>query len=264
VRIYIRLIIVALFLLAAFAGAAGFLIYSASRHEPQFYQQALRIEPELQREAGDELEQSMLELHNSARDEGRWEAVFTESQVNGWLAADLPEKFPQMLPAGTDQPRVSIDQDQIKIACRYQRGKVNTVISFNLSVNLTTEPNTLAVRVSKVRAGALPVPLKRFLAPITKAGANSDIALRWGQADGDPVALVTVPHKHADYSHREIYLESIEIRDGEVALAGRTQKAGDAQTVIALRSAVPLPLAMGQSGVESARVSKSARVTVQR
>lgn len=251
----VRLIIVALFLLTAFAGVGGFLLYSASRHEPQFYRQALQIEPEAQREAGDALEQSVLNLHNSARDEGRWEAVFTEAQINGWLAADLPEKFPHMLPAGTDLPRVSIDPEQIKIACRYQRGKVNTVISFNLGVNLTTEPNTLAVRVSKVRAGALPVPLKRFLAPITKAGADSDIELRWSQVDGDPVALVTVPHQHEDYAHREIYLESIEMRDGEIALAGRTQRPADRDSVIAMRDATPLPFPAGQSATESSGVT---------
>jgi len=258
VRINLRLIFVALFLLAALAGGGAFLLYSASRHEPQFYQQALRIEPELQREAGDELEQNVLELHSAAQAEGRWEAVFTEAQINGWLAADLPEKFPHMLPAGTDQPRVSIDPRRIKIACRYQHGKVNTVISFDLSVNLTTEPNTLAIRVSKLRAGALPVPLKRFLDPITKAGADSDIALRWSQTDGDPVALVTVPHQHEDYSHREIYLETIEMRDGEIALAGRTQAQTASPHDVALLSRAPA------SAEESHADAGLSKATVQR
>ena len=122
-------------------------------------------------------------------------------------------------------------------------------------MNLTTEPNTLAIRVSKVRAGALPIPLKRFLAPITKAGADSDITLRWSQTDGDPVALVTVPHQHEDYSHREIYLESIEMRDGEVVLAGRTQRPDAMQHVIALRSDVPLISTSGQSDAGSSQVT---------
>jgi len=257
----LRLIIVALVLLVAVTSGAAFVLYSATRHEPQFYRQALRVEPELQREAGDKLEQSVLELHNSARTEGHWEAVFTEDQINGWLAADLPEKFPHMLPKGTDQPRVSIDPQRIKIACRYQRGKVNTVISFDLSVNLTSEPNTLAVRVSKVRAGALPVPLKRFLAPFTKAGADSDIALRWSQTDGDPVALVTVPHQHEDYAHREIYLETIEMRDGEIALAGRTQRPESTRHAIARRTEIPIePLIL----IGGQTVSGSSNVTVQR
>ena len=247
-RIKVRLILIAFVVLAALTGGAAFILFSAARHEPQFYQQALQVEPQQQQEAGDQLEQSVLELHNSARKEGHWEAVFTETQINGWLAADLPDKFPQILPPGTEQPRVSIDPERIKIACRYKRGNVNTVISFDLAVNLTTETNTLAVRVSKVRAGALPVPLKRFLAPITKAGADSDIPLRWSQTEGDPVALVTVPHSHKDYAHREIYLETVKMRDGEVVLAGRTQRRSPGQHTVAQRSPVTPKSAGSQSG----------------
>jgi hypothetical protein len=73
--------------------------------------------------------------------------------------------------------------------------------------------------------------------------------LRWGQADGDPVALVTVPHQHEDYSHREIYLETIEIRDGEIALAGRTQKSGENQHVVARLLQGPKTTAGSQSDV---------------
>ncbi len=257
-RIKVRLFTAVLFTLLALVSGAALVIYSASRHEPQFYTQALRIEPAVQREAGDELEKSVLELHNTARNEGLWEAVFTEAQINGWLAADLPEKFPHILPVGTDQPRVAIGSDRIKIACRYKRGKVNTIISFDLIVNLTTETNTLAIRVSKVRAGALPVPLKRFLAPITKACERSDITLRWSQTDGDPVALVTIPHKHDDYAHREIYLETFEVRDGEILLAGRTKK-----TVDALNSVAQIPEDPRTSNATQSDLGSS-NVTIQR
>ena len=254
-RIKVRLFTIVLFTLLALVSGAALVLYSASRHQPQFYTQALRVEPELQREAGDELEKNVLELHNTARNEGLWQAVFTEAQINGWLAADLPEKFPHILPTGTNEPRVSIDSDRIKIACRYRRGKVNTIISFDLIVNLTSETNTLAIRVSKVRAGALPVPLKRLLTPITKACARSNITLRWSQIDGDPVALVTIPHQHVDYAHREIYLESFEMRDGEIALAGRTQKTEDN-----LHAVAQLP----QTSAGTQSDSGSSNVTIQR
>jgi hypothetical protein len=247
-----------LFLLLALAGGALFVIYSASRHQPKFYQRALLVEPEVQREEGDALEKNVLQLHNTARNEGRWEAVFTESQINGWLAADLPEKFPHILPAGTDEPRVAIGEEEIKIACRYQRGKVNTIISFDLIVNLTSETNTLAVRVSKVRAGALPVPLKRFLTPITRVCVRSGITLRWTQIDGDPVALVTIPHEHEDYAHREIYLEAFEMRDGEIVLAGRTQK-----TEEILHTVAHLPEEL-QTSAGTQSDSGSSNVTIQR
>ena len=204
-------------------GVWGF--YRASRQEPEFYQAALRVGTSQHEQAGDALEQGVLDLHNQAREAGRWEAVFTDEQLNGWLATDLTEKFPRLLPSGAKDPRIEIRTDQIRIACRYQRGKVETVISLAVDVHLTDKTNTLAVRISKLRAGALPVPLKRFLNRISRAARRSDIALRWKVQDGDPLALITVPVRHEDYAHREIYIDAIELRDGAIYLAGNTQRA---------------------------------------
>ena len=174
-------------------------------------------------------------MHNEVRQPGVWEAVFTEEQINGWLAADLPEKFPRALPKGTQEPRVSIMEDVVSVACRFDNGKLKTVISFDLDVELTTETNTLAVRIAKLRAGLLPVPLKQMLDKIAVAAKRSDLPLRWSQTEGEPVALVTVPVQHEDYAHREIYVDKIEVRDGEIYLAGHTERpeAADHQSLTA-------------------------------
>jgi hypothetical protein len=218
---------VILALLAVFAvvlTVGGLAVYRAALHEPAFYQRALEAQPETQARAGDALEKRLLDLRNDARSEGRWQALFTEEQLNGWLASDLPEKFPSLLPAGTEDPRVDLVPQCAQVACRFEQGKFSSVISFVLNIALTEETNQLAVRISKVRAGALPVPLKRFLDRIAAAAQNADIDLRWKQSEGDPVALITVPARHEDYAHGEIYLEAIELRDGELFLAGRTEK----------------------------------------
>ena len=44
-------------------GIAVFTIYKAAQREPEFYQQAMRAEPQEYQEAGDQLEQEMLDLH---------------------------------------------------------------------------------------------------------------------------------------------------------------------------------------------------------
>ncbi|MDA1049499.1 MAG: hypothetical protein O3C40_03340 [Planctomycetota bacterium] len=199
-------------------------LYKAAQREPQFYRQAMLVESGGYQEAGDALEQSVLDLHNEVRSIGTWEAVFTEEQVNGWLVADLPEKFPSVLPRGTQEPRVAIDAEAIRVACRFDNGKFKSVISMALEVALTTETNTLAIRVSKLRAGALPVPLKQFLDKISVAARRGDIPLEWRQMDGDPVALVTVPVTHEDYAHRQVYVDTIELREGEIYLAGHTDQ----------------------------------------
>ncbi len=220
----IRYLLIATVVVLGLLGVAVLGLYKAAQREPQFYRQAMLAKPIEQREAGDALEQRVLDLHNEVRTIGTWEAVFTEEQVNGWLVADMPEKFPNVLPPGTQEPRVAIDGEAIQVACRFDNGKFKTIISMALDVDLTTETNTLAIRVSKLRAGALPVPLKQFLDKISVAASRGDIPLKWRQIDGDPVALVTVPVTHEDYAHREIYVDTIELRKGEVYLAGHTER----------------------------------------
>ena len=220
----LRNAIVAIVAVSSIAVLAVWGLYRAARQEPDFYQAALQVESTVQEDAGDALEREILDLHNEARAEGRWEAVFTNEQLNGWLASDLAEKFPNLLPPGTKDPRVAIRAGQAQIACRHQSGTLETVISFALGVHLTEDTNTLAIRISKLRAGTLPLPLKRFLDGISRAAKNADLRLRWTTMNGDPLALVTVPSQHEDYAHRAIYLETIELREGEIYLSGRTEE----------------------------------------
>lgn len=197
----------------------------AARHEPDFYQEALRVAPHTAMEASQQLEESVLELQATSFTQGRWQAVFADEQINGWLAEELPRKLPQLLPPGVMDPRVVVEADTIRCACRYRHRTWNFVVSFALNVQLTDESNTLAVRVSQVRAGALPVPLHRYLPNIAHAASKSGIQLRWQEpAEREPVALITIPHQHEDYVHREIYVDSIELRPGQIRLAGRTER----------------------------------------
>jgi hypothetical protein len=224
VRKAIRYLLLITAIVLGLLGITVWGLFQAAQRQPTFYRQAMLAEPAESAKAGDALEQGLLDLHNEVHTIGTWEAEFTEAQVNGWLVADLPEKFPNVLPRGTQEPRVAIDAEAIRVACRFDNGKLKTVISMALDIDLTVETNTLAVRVSKLRAGALPVPLKQFLDKISLAAGRGNISLKWRQIDGDPVALITVPVTHEDYAHREIYVDTIELRDGAIYLAGHTEQ----------------------------------------
>ena len=214
----------------AMGGIAACLIslaaaYRASQEVPEFYRQALTQEADQQQHAGEQLEQSMFELHNEVRQGGEWQATFTDAQINGWLASDLREKFPSMLPKGVQDPRVMIDSEQAHIACRYETSKISTIVSLGLEIELTEEPNVVAVRVQKANAGLLPLPLKKFLDRITATARKADVPVRWEQTEGEPVALVTIPSEHEDYKYRCVFVDRIELRDGEIFLSGRTEQA---------------------------------------
>lgn len=219
---YVRILLVILAVLVLLGAGGATFLYHAAQHEPEFYRQAMTIQPEVQEEAGDELEQSVFELRNETRAPGRWEAIFTDEQINGWLAVDLPKKFASILPPGVESPRVSVHDGLVHIAARYKDKLVESVVSLALEINLTEEPNTVAVTIRRVRAGALPVPIRQFLDRVTAQARRGDIELRWSQMDGDPVALVKIPSQHENYVHHAIFVETIELRDGEIYLAGRT------------------------------------------
>jgi hypothetical protein len=213
--------------LLTFLGTGVFLltlivVYRSLKQVPNYYEQAMRLEPSRQAEAGDELEKRVLQLHNEVVRRGKWEALFTDEVINGWLAVDLPEKFPGALPEGITDPRVAIERERLLIACRHMSEQLEVVVNLELSIHLTDEPNVVAVRICKARAGVVPLPLKEYLDLITKAARRAGIQLRWQQVEGDPVALVTIPRNHEDYQATEIRIETVVLRDGELYLSGTT------------------------------------------
>lgn len=217
-----RNILVAALVVCGLVGIALLGLQSALHRVPAFYAVAVAMPAADQEAAGESLERNVLALHNGARDAGEWSAVFTDQQINGWLAADLPEKFPQVLPPEVRDPRVALLPGQLQVACRYTDGQVTTVVSLILEVRLADEPNTLAVRVCGARAGLVPLPLKQLLDRVTESVQSGEVLVRWVQSDGDPVALVTLDASGPQDSAPHLVLEQIEIRAGEIHLTGRT------------------------------------------
>jgi hypothetical protein len=118
---------------------------------------------------------------------------------------------------------MAITADEVQVACRYQTERIDTVISLAVSISLAEEPNVVAVRVKRARAGALPIPLNQFLDDITAAAQKSDLDVRWLQTEGDPVALIRMPTENMNLPDRTLLLEKFELRSGEAFLAGRTE-----------------------------------------
>ena len=227
--------------------------YYASQWLPRFYRDKLGIAADRLVEHGQEMEARVFGLHHDMQDCDRWQVVFTDNQINGWLAIHLPQKFPRLLPWHIRDPRVAIDAHLAKIACRYENGNTQAVLSLVVDTSLTDDPNVVAVRILDTRIGVIPCLTKRAMYEISMAARRSGIRLRWTQIDHDPVALVTIPEQlfEAEPPH-QIQLDKIELREGHVLLAGRTVEAKGANDQVSLRrvSAAPLkPAAMPASSV---------------
>jgi hypothetical protein len=215
-------------------------IYLAVRQAPAFYQRALAAPQDEQKTNGENFERSALALHNQLYEAGRWQTCLTQDEINGWLATDLPKKLPQVLPPGISDPRIAIEDETVHLAVRYRRSGVDTVLSISGEAYLTAQPNEIAVRLDRARAGMLPVPLARFLHEITSRAEKADMPLRWTEVRGAPVALLRLPLDR-DEEGRRVVLEEIRWRDGQLLVAGRTEEqtlpgTGEQQPATAVQS----------------------------
>ncbi len=197
-------------------GVAG--LYYASQHVPDFYLRAGRVSVEDHRQACDEALTRLAALSSAVRQSGRWQTQFTEDQINGWLAIDLPQNHPQSLPADLDQPRISFSGGLVRIGCRMEIDGLQTVCWAELGVNVT-ESGELALRIVGAKAGAVPLPIDQLLERLSRAARDGGWALRWAQAAGDPVALVSIPPPQHPQTWR---LEAVHLEDGKLLIAGIT------------------------------------------
>jgi hypothetical protein len=136
----------------------------------------------------------------------------------------VPQNLPDLLPPELTEPRVFIHPGDVTLACRYRSGAVDAVLSFACDVYLQS-PNVLAIRIKGARAGLVPLPLGKVLDAITHTAQELELPLEWRRAGGDPVALVNVVPPHAR-GHEPVEIDSIELREGEILVAGRTGRVG--------------------------------------
>lgn len=217
-------------LIAAFAalavllalGVGAYVLYRASQRVPEFYREALQATPKDREEASDEMVQQVTALASDTQKDGVWEAVFTAEQINGWLAVDMPRNHPDLLPSSVSDPRVTIEPEQVRIACRANRGDWTGVVSVAVDVYLA-EPNVVALRIREARVGSLPLPLQGILDKISQEAAQTDIEIRWRQAEGDPVVEVLIPPPR-DKDDKRVRIESLQLGEGRVYVSGSTER----------------------------------------
>ncbi|MFO0902883.1 MAG: hypothetical protein U0939_07780 [Pirellulales bacterium] len=209
--------------LLAVAAAAAIMALWAAQRTPEFYRRALARDADRPAGQGDELERRTLELRNSARRPGEWTYVIDEEELNGWLAKNLLQEFPQALPKPLEAPRVAISEDGVRVGCQYREGRFTAVASLELDVYLADDSRSVAVELKSLRAGLLPLPMDRVLKPLQEAARKQDLAVRWSQSGSVPVALWSIPERSTELGGRRITLQRIELRNGQVRVSGRSE-----------------------------------------
>jgi hypothetical protein len=198
-------------------------LYYAARQVQPFYKQALTLEPEVLERGSREAESRGSALFSDARQGGKWHALFTAEQINGWLAIQLAENQDESASSKLRDPRVAISPEILTIGAQTNRGGVETVISVDASV-FVTDKGALAIRFMSGRAGALPLPAMLLADEIAAWSERLSLPVRWTQQDGQPVAIVEL-HSDPSTEERQFFIDTIEFGEGELYVAGHTEVA---------------------------------------
>ena len=203
--------------------AAIYAVYRASQHVPPFYVEAISIPAQTQEKESDRMLRQITTLHNELQGKGSWRQVFEARTINAWLAVDLPQNLPTLLPPGMRDPRVQIGPQGITLACQVDRGAFHGVASLQISAFVESD-DVVGLRVHKARLGAIPWSFRTVLDAITEAAQKSNVEISWRQADGDPVALIKITSVRGPRK-QIIHINAISLEDGALVVAGTTEMA---------------------------------------
>lgn len=213
-------------LLLLLAGVATLLVltllglYLAAGHEPACYREAMQTDPAVLEKGSDQMLKHATALAGSVKKKHRWEALFTADEINGWLAVDMVRNHPNALPPGMRDPRVIIGSRQIIVACRFHQSGADSVLTLTLEPSVP-EPNVIAIRIVRARAGLLPLPLGQVLDRLSEAARDMQVDLQWRRVGGDPVAMISLSPSDDD---RPVHIEALRLADGEIYVAGGTER----------------------------------------
>lgn len=221
-----RAAIASAFMLVGAAMALAVLFKAATAPVPEY--QAVVEATRRQLEAGDldeqrqQLESQLAALYSDAGNEDAWETVLTAEQMNSWLATELDEMLPELAEQGLRDLRVLIKPGVVTLAMRANRHGVDAVVALDVAP-FVAEDGSLALELAAARVGSAPLPTGQVFAQLQAATGDEGLPGRWTQNDGRPVLLQDVSWAAPTNRHTCV-LETIEVREGEVYVAGRTEE----------------------------------------
>ncbi|MCH2178769.1 MAG: hypothetical protein MK106_08190 [Mariniblastus sp.] len=209
--------------LALMAAGLVWLALEAAQKVPEFYAKALAIPLESAARDGDQLEMQLASVQRAARRGVPWKVEFTEAQINGWVVADLPNKFPTVLPKKMKNPRIHFQPHRAQLAFQFQSGGIEGVVIAECDFFCTDVPNQMALQIVSVKSGFIPLPIGPWIDRLTQSAERAGIPILWANRDGDPVALFTLPDDLVRFGDTQmVIIQAIKIKSGSILIAGST------------------------------------------
>jgi hypothetical protein len=224
------------FLAVILVGGTGAGVFGLVRHEPDFYLKKA-FPPGIERkQRSGEFVEGFLQFCTEVREYQEWHASFKEECVNSYfdeqfVTSGLAEK---VLPEGITVPRIAIEDDQFRLAFRYRLGPVSTIISIDMRMWLTKEPNVVALELQGLHAGSLPIAAQSLLEQVSETARQNNIEVTWYRHRGNPVALLRF---QADQDHPTVRLDHLVLHKGLLEIHGRSTESAPLRAMLSLAGA---------------------------
>ena len=213
------------FLLVAILALMGGGLFAAATYVPPFYKQA-EFESD-QIEFGSESSRLMTRVNDLSNDitaKPEWGATFEARELNCFLH-EYATEVNARLGGHIHTPRMSFDGDRVRLGVRSGTGLFSLIFWIELRVWLVkSEPNCLAVEISSIKAGLIPIAGQSILDRVTEAARASNVDVAWYRNNGKPVGIFRL---FTDQSRRQPkQIRAVQIREGQLTIAGRTAPEG--------------------------------------
>ncbi len=196
-------------------------VWCCLTYQPSYYRAMVGLTREQRAGRAKKFVAQSLQLRNDICNEPTWEAVFTDQEVNAWLAEDLVTHFADQLPPEVTEPRVLFESDRMTLAFQLRQGGFQSVITV-VARPRVPGGNTVELTLEKIRAGILPVPADNILDRIIEYARYHGVDVEWARKEGYPVVLMRyTPH----IDREDVQLDELQIHDHQIRLAGRSDRA---------------------------------------
>ena len=190
-------------------------------YEPYYYRAMVGLSREQRAGRAKKFVAQSLQLRNDICNEPNWEAVFTDQEVNAWLAEDLVTLFRR--PASSRSQRAArplrARPDHSRLPASPGRRSIG---DHGRCSPAGPGGNTIELTLEKIRAGILPVPADNILDRIIEYARSHGVDAEWARKDGYPVVVMRyTPH----IEREDVQLEELQIHDHQIRLAGRSDRA---------------------------------------
>lgn len=195
----------------------------AVKQVPDFYIRAQCPDNWNTRDRSARLMTRIQDLKNDIRSKSVWGDSFSVEDLNCFFQENMSRRdqgLCSLLPNGFHSPRLVIEGDKLNIGFRYREGFWSFVSWVSLEMWLVpTDTNVIAVQISDLRAGALPIGSQSILESIAEAARDSNIEVTWYRNKRFPVGLFKF---YPDQRQPQSQLLRLEVKDGHITIAGRS------------------------------------------